>query len=129
MHVPLNPGFSPHAGRKVRDVVERFTEHAARCPDAIALTLDEHSWSYAWLDTVSDRLARRLQSLGVAPESFVALFLPRSFAQVAAILGVLKAGGAYVPIDPDYPQERVRLIVEDCGAKFLIVSAMVRTLC
>jgi len=94
-----------------------------RRPDAIALTLDGQSWSYARLDAASDRLARRLQSLGVVPESFVALFLPRSFHQVAAVLAVLKAGGAYVPIDPDYPAERIRLIIEDCGAKFLVVGS------
>ena len=92
MHAPSNPNFSHRDGREVRDVVERFTEHAARRPDAIALTLDEHSWSYARLDTVSDRLAYQLQSIGVAPGSFVALFLPRSFAQVAAIDGA--QGGA-----------------------------------
>jgi amino acid adenylation domain-containing protein len=123
MHDPSNPNFPHHDGSEVRDVVERFTEHAARRPDAIALTLDEHTWSYGRLDTVSGQLAHQLQSVGVVPESFVALFLPRSFAQVAAILAVLKAGGAYVPIDPDYPEERVRLIIEDCGAKFLMVSA------
>lgn len=105
------------------DVVERFTRHAACRPDAIAVTLDEQAWSYAQLDAASNTLGWQLKSMGVGPESFVVLLLHRSFAQVVAILAVLKAGGAYVPIDPDYPEERVRLILEDCGAKFLLVDA------
>ncbi|MCU0577970.1 MAG: amino acid adenylation domain-containing protein, partial [Desulfobacterota bacterium] len=104
-------------------MVERFCEHTARHPQAPAVKLDGHIWSYAQLDTVSDRMALQLQALGVTAESFVALFLPRSFQQILAILAVLKAGGAYVPIDPDYPEERVRMMIDDSGARVLMVGA------
>jgi amino acid adenylation domain-containing protein len=114
---------SNREGQEVRDVVELFCEHAAYRPDAIALTWEGKSWSYAQLDTVSDQLALQLQNIGVTAESFVALYLSRSFFQVAAILAVLKAGGAYVPIDPDYPEERVRMMIADSGARYLMVDA------
>jgi amino acid adenylation domain-containing protein len=122
MNLPSKRKPSNRKGQEIRDVVERFCEHAVHRPDAIALTLDGKSWTYAQLDTVSDHLALRLQPMGVTAESFVALYLSRSFLQVVAILAVLKAGGAYVPIDPDYPEERVRMMIEDSGARYLLVD-------
>jgi non-ribosomal peptide synthetase component F len=123
MHDPSNHPFADRPAGQIRDVVERFRGHAASHPRAVALIMEGRSWDYAQLDTASEHLAHHLRSIGVAAESFVCLYLPRSFAQVAAILAVLKAGGAYVPIDTDYPEERVRLILDDCGAKFLMVAA------
>jgi amino acid adenylation domain-containing protein len=49
--------------------------------------------------------------------------MERSVEMVVALLGVLKAGGAYVPIDPEYPQERVRYMLEDSGARVLLTEA------
>src|SRR5262249_62040617 len=36
--------------------------------------------------------------------------------------GVLNAGGAYLPVDPAYPQERVRFMLEDAGAAVVLTS-------
>ncbi|WP_434096197.1 amino acid adenylation domain-containing protein, partial [Streptosporangium roseum] len=58
-------------------------------------------------------LARVLVGLGVGPERFVALVVPRSVELVVAVVAVVKAGGAYVPIDPGYPVERIAHIVQD----------------
>ena len=34
---------------------------------------------------------------------------------MVAVLGVLEAGGAYLPLDPGYPAERLRLMLEDAA--------------
>ena len=39
--------------------------------------------------------------------------IPRCLELFVALLGVLKAGGAYVPMDPDYPPDRLALMMED----------------
>ncbi|NVI92300.1 non-ribosomal peptide synthetase [Actinomadura sp. BRA 177] len=90
-----------------------FEAQAATRPDALAVTFDGVSWTYAEVNAKANRLARRLVEQGVGPEQFVALALPRSADLVVAILAVLKAGAAYVPIDPDYPEDRIAYMVED----------------
>ncbi len=90
-----------------------FEEQVARTPEAIALVFEDVSISYAELNRRSNRLAHYLRTLGVRADSLVAICAERSIEMVVALLGVLKAGGAYLPLDPAYPPERLRLMLED----------------
>ena len=69
--------------------------------------------TYRELDQRANQLAHRLVALGVGPEVPVGVMVPRCMDMVVALLGVLKAGGAYVPMDPDYPPDRLALMMED----------------
>ncbi|MDR7170987.1 amino acid adenylation domain-containing protein [Nocardia kruczakiae] len=90
---------------------------AAAPPDVAALVADSADvggphpvpvrLSYAELDARVNRLARHLISLGVGPESRVALVMPRGADLVSAMFAVSVAGGAAVPVDPDQPVERI----------------------
>ncbi|HEY0601735.1 MAG TPA: condensation domain-containing protein, partial [Herpetosiphonaceae bacterium] len=91
---------------------ELFAAQAARTPEQVALVLDDQELTYAELNRRANRLAHHLRSLGVGPEVFVALYLDRSIDMIVGLLAVLKAGGVYAPLDPDYPQERLKLIVD-----------------
>jgi amino acid adenylation domain-containing protein len=89
-------------------------ESAARShPDAIAVIGPDDKLTYAELHERANRLARLLLDRGAGPESVVGLLLPRSAATLVAMLAVLKTGAAYLPLDPGYPAERLRLMVED----------------
>ncbi len=99
----------------------RFERCVVETPDASALTCSGETLSYAALNRRANRLARHLQSLGVSHEDLVGLCLDRSIDTVVAILAVLKAGGAYVPMDPFYPAERVRMIVEEAQCKVVVL--------
>jgi amino acid adenylation domain-containing protein/non-ribosomal peptide synthase protein (TIGR01720 family) len=90
-----------------------FAVQASRTPDAIAVTCEGDSLSYADLDCRANRLAHKLIELGARPETFVALQLPRSIDLVVAVLAVLKSGAAYLPIDPDYPADRIAGMIAD----------------
>lgn len=89
---------------------------AAATPEAVALETSDITWSYRELNQRANQLAHALQTLGVGPETPVALCLERSPDLVVALLGILKAGGAYVPLDPAYPPERLRALIQDTRA-------------
>jgi amino acid adenylation domain-containing protein len=99
-------------------------EHAARTPDAPAVVGQDASLTYAQLDAAANRIAHALRARGVVRGRPVAVCMERSPELAAALLGVLKAGGAYVPIDPAYPDERIRFMLEDTGAP--VVAAQER---
>ncbi|MET0623242.1 MAG: amino acid adenylation domain-containing protein, partial [Pyrinomonadaceae bacterium] len=97
-----------------------FEQQAAATPDAVALSLGDRALTYAELDARADRLAAHLRALGVGPEVIVGLCVERSIEMVVGLLGILKAGGAYLPLDPEYPADRLRFMLEDAGATVLV---------
>jgi amino acid adenylation domain-containing protein/non-ribosomal peptide synthase protein (TIGR01720 family) len=92
---------------------ELFRAQAARTPDALALVSGSERLSYAELDARVEVTARVLAGLGAGPERTVAVGLPRSVDLVVALLAVHRAGAAYLPLDPDYPAERLELMLAD----------------
>ncbi|WP_203612481.1 non-ribosomal peptide synthetase [Amycolatopsis sp. SID8362] len=86
---------------------------ARRTPDAPAVVAGPDSLTYAELDAAANRVARVLRERGAAPETVVALLLPRSADLVVAQLAVVKTGAAFLPIDPGYPAERVQYMIDD----------------
>nr|AAN85512.1 nonribosomal peptide synthetase [Streptomyces atroolivaceus] len=109
---PLDDGLV-HAG---------FERQARLTPNAPAVVWDGGTLSYAQLDARANRLARRLRSLGAAPDQVVAVHLPRSPELVVALLAVVKAGGAYLPLDPDHPRARLALQLADVTPSLLVTS-------
>ncbi|MES9587246.1 amino acid adenylation domain-containing protein, partial [Rhodococcus baikonurensis] len=87
-------------------LLDGFVAQVAASPDAVAVVFEGQSLSYAEFGSRVNRLARYLVSVGVGPESLVALAMRRSVDLVVGMYAVVAAGGAYVPLDPDHPVER-----------------------
>lgn len=95
--------------------VDQFAERIALRGDGISVT-------YRELDDRSNRLAHHLRAAGIGPEVFVGVCTERCVDMVVAILGILKAGGAYIPLDPAYPAERLRIIIEDSQVPIVVTQ-------
>ena len=94
-------------------IAAAFQAQVARTPTGVALVYEDRELTYAELDGASEQVAQRLRLAGVGPEDRVGVLLERGVEMLATLLGVLKAGGAYVPMDPTYPADRLRHMVED----------------
>ncbi|NIF65356.1 AMP-binding protein, partial [Burkholderia sp. Cy-647] len=107
-------------------VHELFEQRVAAHPEAVAVVEGGVSVSYGELNARANRLAHRLIGLGVRAGDHVAICVERSAAAVAGFLAILKAGGAYVPLDPDYPEERLRFMLEDSAPVAVLLQADLR---
>lgn len=103
-----------------RLVPQRIADHAAKAPDAIAITDPDGELTYGELDRRANRLAHRLRSWGVGPDERVAVCMETSRELVVAYLGIHRAGGAYVPVDPGYPDDRLEFVRTDSGARAVL---------
>lgn len=111
---------TPDVTRK--SLAELFEQQVRRAPGAAAVISDEGVLTYDALNRRANRIAHALAARGVGPEVHVGLRLRRGAGAVVAVLAVLKAGGAYVPVDPGYPEERRRFIVEDSGMTVMLID-------
>ncbi|BCK59131.1 hypothetical protein NWFMUON74_69030 [Nocardia wallacei] len=93
-------------------LVSLFARTVSKTPDAVALVSPAgETVTYGEVGDRVNRLARHLVSLGVRPESRVALAFHRSVDLVVAMYAVAVAGGAYVPVDPNQPTERTGYVL------------------
>jgi amino acid adenylation domain-containing protein len=97
-----------------------FEEQVERFPDNIAAVFGDERLTYGELNERANQLAHHLQTLGVGPEVLVGLCMERSLEMVVGLLGILKAGGAYLPLDPNYPPERLAMMLTDAQPLVLL---------
>lgn len=103
-------------------VHHRVASQATALPDAPALVCGSAVLTYRELDERANRLAHYLVDLGVAPDSRVAVQLPRSADMVVVLLAVLKAGGAFLPVDPAQPPARIEHVLADAAPAILVTA-------
>jgi natural product biosynthesis luciferase-like monooxygenase protein len=94
----------------------------ARSPDAPAAVFGDETLTYRELNSRAEQLAIRLVDAGAREGTLVAICLERSLEMLVSMVAVLKSGAAYVPIDPDYPAERQRYVLDDARPQVLVTS-------
>ncbi len=100
-----------------------FETIATGSPTSVAIVSEDGALTYGELHNRTERLARYLRSRGVREGTYVPLCMNRSIELILGMLAVLRAGGAYVTIDPGYPKERLRFMLEEVGAPIVLASA------
>ena len=101
-----------------------FETQVEQTPDKLALVFEQQQLTYRELNNQANQLAHYLQTLGVGSEVLVGICLEPSLDLVVSLLGVLKAGSVYVPLDPSYPQERLRFMLEDSQVQVLLTQEL-----
>ncbi|MEV4820401.1 amino acid adenylation domain-containing protein [Micromonospora sp. NPDC049274] len=91
---------------------EPFFATANRVPERPAVITPTRTLTYGELAGHARAVCAHLTGLRVRPDELVAVVMDKGWEQCAAVLGILAAGAAYLPIDPELPDERVRLLLE-----------------
>lgn len=101
-------------------VLQLFERRAHERGSALAVVDDAGAITYRALELRANQLARLLQARGAGPGDVIGLLLPRVKDAIVAILAAHKLGAAYLPVDPEYPADRVRFMLEDSGARLCV---------
>ncbi|GHO82466.1 non-ribosomal peptide synthetase/type I polyketide synthase [Dictyobacter formicarum] len=99
-----------------------FEQVASTRSESIAVVFEDMHITYRELHHRSNQLANFLTQQGIGPEQRVGICVERSLDMLIAVLGVLKAGAAYVPLDPAYPNERLKFLLEDAELSLLLTQ-------
>jgi amino acid adenylation domain-containing protein len=108
-----------------RLVHEMIAGHAQATPDAVAVSSDGSSLTYADLDRRSNQLAHALRALGVVRGSAVGLVVGSSPQLIVGVQAIFKAGGIYVPLDPELPSARLAHMIDETELTVAITDGLV----
>jgi acyl-CoA ligase (AMP-forming) (exosortase A-associated) len=92
----------------------------------VALVHDSRRLAYSDLRALVRLQAAALHAAGLQRDDRVAILLPKSIEECAAIFAVSCAGGVCVPVNPLLRPAQVRHILEDCGAAILLTDSALR---
>ena len=99
---------------------ELFIDQAKKTPDKIALVFEDEKFTYKQLDEMSNSLAHYLREKGVKRNDIVPIIARRSWHVIVAMLGIMKAGGTYLPIADNYPEQRIREIINETKCRVIL---------
>ncbi|WGV25101.1 non-ribosomal peptide synthetase [Halotia branconii] len=107
-----------------KTLVDLFVEQVQKNPHNQAVFFESQSLTYQELNQKADQLADYLiHNYQIHPDTLIGISVERSLQMIIGVLGILKAGGAYLPIDPNYPPERIRFMLEDSGVSILLTQS------
>ena len=107
-------------------VQELFSLAAAKFGPQVAVDRMNRRITYAQLETQSNRLANFLLEHGLQQGSMVGLLAGDPIQIITGILGVLKAGAVFVPLDPNFPDQRLEVMVNQISAKWYVIEEKYR---
>ena len=107
---------------KDKTICEAFEEQVKKTPDNIAVVYEDKKLTYRELNEKANQLAGVLRGKGVKADTIVAIMVERSLELMVGIMGIIKAGGAYLPISPEYPDDRIKYMLEDSKTTLLLTQ-------
>ena len=93
-----------------------------KTPHSVAAVFGKRKLSYKELDLEIGKMCTCLKNSGVKKGDIVGVSLKRSLEMVIALLGIVKSGAAYLPLDPNFPAERLKFMIDDSECPFLITE-------
>ncbi len=109
-------GKSPE---KAQTVLDLFQKQVNSYPEKKAIREASHSYTYTELDELATKISQFLGDPAFQFQQLVPVSMDRTHRYVATILGIIKSGKAFVPLNPEWPEQRKREILQQLNATFL----------
>ena len=105
-----------------KNAVSLLCDTVAHFSNKIAFKYLDSAITFSQLDNISNRIAHNLISNGVKTGDKICLVFNRSIEMACAIWGVIKSGAAYIPLNPQWPQQRIEMIVNSSSSRFVVIG-------
>src|SRR5215472_1926626 len=103
-------------------LIAGFLESVDRFPSRAALCVNGEQWTYAELHRRANAVASTILRHQRTDSPLAAILAYRSLTAYCGILGILEAGKGYVPLNPKFPLERTRKMLDLSGCSVLVVG-------
>ncbi len=104
-----------------KTIIKLFEEAVIKTPEKTAISYKNKKLTYSELNEISNKVARILiKENSVRRGDIVGIILDKSLESMIAIIAILKVGATYLPIEKDYPTERIKYILSDSNARYVI---------
>lgn len=100
----------------------QFEKQVLRTPDNIALEDSSRSLTYKELNQCANKIAQKIIKEGFHKNDRIGLYMQHCIELPIMVLAVLKAGCTCVPIDPAFPGNRIKRIINSCGIKAVFAN-------
>lgn len=101
-------------------IIDLFEKQVLETPDKIALVFGDEKYTYKELETKVNKLANHIINMpayknNISKKKYkvIGIMMDRRAELIVSMFAILKAGAGYLPIDPKYPVDRVKYILED----------------
>ncbi len=120
----LNQWSVGSASFEVTNLLHELVElQAYERPNSVAVLWKNVSISFSELNSKANQIARFLLKKGIQKGAIISFYLPSPVDSIATMLASLKLGCCYVPLDPRYPKERLKFMLEDSESSLLIQNS------
>lgn len=106
----------------LRGIHERVEDQVRLYPDNVALKTRAVTYTYEEVNGFANSIAAAVLSASGRELAQAGILLPNAPEMIIAILASLKAHKAYVPLDPNFPKERLQVMVEDAEPAVLLTD-------
>ena len=105
------------------NVCAKFFKTASKESSKPAVVFQNKKISYGDLAERASIIASELLAAGLKNDDMIGLYLPRSLDSIASVMAVLKIGAGCIPLDISFPEDRIRYMLSDCGAKAVLTNS------
>ncbi len=112
---------------KDKTIAQLFEEQVEKSPNNIAVVFEDTQLTYKQLNEKANSLAHYIRNKNIGKNDIIGIMVNRSLEMIVSILAVLKSGAAYLPIDPTYPKNRIKYMINDSNLKLILTQNSVKT--
>lgn len=107
---------------KHKNIFNKLLKNSSLFPNKIIITYNNISLTYSEFISNIFNFNRYLKIVNLNSKEIIGVYLDDPLEMVTSIWGVVSSGSAYLPLSTEYPDSRIKYMVENSNIKYIITS-------